>query len=216
MKEMKHFPVFVFIFFLGIGLLFPRAGIREYIEMFALQGNNSIRFSLETYKERDGEVPLVLSFDGLEVSHPGNASLRSAAAGGDYSWTGDMLGGDRNLYFTIYEQNPVRTRLRLKNKNTPALLTVNRQKKEAAFYIGDSPLKLNPLRAAFQELPLAGLYELIITGSNVHTYKRFIYKPAAGVFYAVPFHLATVSLDLENCPVWAIKTGEQKIKKERE
>jgi len=216
MKEMKHLLVFIFIFFQGMGLLRPQAGIREYIEMFALQGNNSIQASLETYKERDGKVPLVLSFDGLEVSSPGNAGFQSAAAGGDYSRIGDMLCGDRNLYFTIYEQDPVRTRMRLKNKNMPVLLIVNRQKKEVVFYIGDSPLKLTPPRAAFQELALTGLYELTFTGSNVHTYKRFIFKPADGVIYAVPFHPAPVSLDLDNCPVWAIKMGEEKIKKEKE
>ena len=202
---MKHFSVLVFIFFTGISLLFPRVEIDEYIETFEIRENPGILFFIEHYRQRKDHVPVVFSFGDLEVTLPVKID-DPAAAGGIEARINEIAVGEIGLRFTIYEQNPVRTRIRLGDKSIPVLLKINREKKEAAFYIGNRPLKLSGIRVKYKEIAVRELYELTFWGTGVCTYKRFFLEPAAGVIYAVPSYSAFISIDVDKHPVWALKT----------
>ena len=214
---MKHFLVLTFIFCMASGLLFSREESIYWIEIFELHGERMFRVSIESKWERNGGTPVVLSFGGLETSLMFNADDLAAAAGGDNTWISKMLTGDMSLFLTSYEQNPVRTRMRLLDKNKPVILKINRENQQVEFYIGNKRLKLNPIRISFRVIaPVErGLYELIFEGTDaeVHTYKRFIFQSAAGTIYAVPPYKAIADSDLNSSRIWAIEVNQTIIKK---
>lgn len=183
---MRNLLTVILAFFIVPSLLFPQIGSDDFTGRFDVQGDNSFRISIESYMERNGWIPVVLSFGDLEICV--SAKTDSLAAAGVEAGIGEMLFGDGNPLFTIYEQNPVRTRMRLSEKSTPVILKINLGKKQVEFYIGNSQLKLNPIHVTFKEIAPGWLYELNFGGDDVYTYKRFIFDPAAGVIYtALPY-----------------------------
>lgn len=209
---MKNFLNLILMFFMVSSLLFPLfpqfpwTGPDDFTGVFVLQEDFTMRVSIESGWERGGRIPVVLSFGDLEVSlwmKGGNLATAAAVETG----ISEMLSGDINLPLFVYEQNPVRTRMRLSDENMPIILKLNRQKKQAAFYIGNSRLKLNCIRVTFTEIVPGELYELTFYGFDVYTYKRFIFKPPIGAIYAVPIHhRAAVAFEPEfdEKNVWAV------------
>ncbi len=202
---MRHFPVLILIFFIVSSPLFSPEESTHWIETFELQGKHMFRVSIESYMERNGWVPVVLSFGDLEVCLPAKAD--DLAAAGVETGISEIVVEDINLPFTIYEKNPVRTRMRMKDNNIAVTLKINRGKKQAAFYIGDSPLKVGCMRVIFKEIASSGpwLYQLNFGGKDVYTYKRFIFEPASGTIYSVPSLRAPFNIELNpgKNDVWA-------------
>jgi hypothetical protein len=193
---MRHVPVLILIFFIVSSPLFSPEEPTHWIETFELQGKHMFRVSIENYMERNGWVPVVLSFGDLEVFMAANADDLPAA--GVETGISEILVEDIDLPFTIYEKNPVRTRMRMKDNNIPVTLKINRVKKQAAFYIGDSPLKMGCIRVTFKEIDSPGswLYQINFGGKDVYTYKRFIFEPASGNIYSVPSLRAPFNIEL--------------------
>jgi len=211
---MKFFLIVVLIVLVGSSLQFPldepgQTGHRDpgdFTGTFEIQWNPGIRVSIERGWERNGRVPVVLSFGDLEVSLSVKAGNMTAAAGIE-TGISEMLSGDINLPFTIYEQNPARTRMRLSDESMPVILKINREKTQAAIYIGNSRLKLNPIRVTSSEIVPGELVELTFTGLDVYAYKRFIFKNPGKTIHALPLHPAPGTLEPEfnKNNVWAIK-----------
>lgn len=205
---MKHFSIVIPIFFMVSSLLFSWVGANDSIETFEIHEDYSPRVSIESWWERNGWIPVVLSFGTLQVSLPVNADDLAAAGGGE-TGISEMLVGDINLLFDIYEHNPVRTRMRLLDKNMPVTFKINRVEKQAAFYVGNRRLKCAPIRVTFTEIaPTTLLYELNFGGKDVYTYSRFIFDSSTGNIYSVCRSLN--SLNLETSPIWAKKIDREK------
>ena len=212
---MKHFSIVIPIFFMVSSLLFSWVGANDSIETFEIHEDYSPRVSIESWWERNGWIPVVFSSGTLQVSLPVNAADLAAAGGGE-TGISEMLFGDINLPFDIYEHNPVRTRMRLLDKNMPVTFKINRVEKQAAFYVGNRRLKLAPIRVTFTEIAPERLYELNFGGKNVHTYSRFIFDSSAGNIYSVCRSLNP--LNLETSPIWAKKIDreQERFIKQRE
>jgi hypothetical protein len=206
---MKNFLTTILAIFIVSIPLFPQIGSDDFSGIFEIQGDYSFRVSIESYMERNGWIPVVLSFGDLEVCVPVNTRDLASPAGVEYGIS-KMLFGDSDFLFAIYEQNPVRTRMRLLEKSTPVILRINRGEKQVGFYMGNSRLRLEHVRVTFREIAPGWLYQLDFGGRDVYTYKRFIFEPDAGAIYAIPPHREPFNIDIyfdENAAgvVWARK-----------
>ncbi len=220
---MKNLIVLFFMVFIVLSLLHPRiepghTGSVEpdnFTGTFVIQEDGCVRLSIESYRERNGWIPVIISFGDLEVSASVNSG--SLATAGAEHRISEMLFGDIYLLFDIYKHNPVRTRMRLLDKNIPVTFKINRVEKQAAFYIGNRRLKLAPIRVMFTEIaPTTWLYELNFGGKDVYTYSRFIFDSSTGNIYSVCRSLNP--LNLETSPIWAKKIDreEERFIKQRE
>jgi hypothetical protein len=151
-------------------------------QIFEIQGNNIIRLSIETYKEKDGWTPVVLSIGDLEVSLWMNTSGQVTEMQKD---------GFRPIHsvFTI-------------NLTTYEMLKINREREQVEFYIGDSKLKFNHISAEFREID-PGMYELRFSPATVHTMSRLIYWETSRNIYATDQRSGPV--DLGKSHIWAKK-----------
>jgi hypothetical protein len=192
---------------------FPWSESYDTTKIFEIQGNNIIRLSIESYKEKGGWTPVVLSIGDLEVSLWMNASGQVAEMQMDESRPVhsifrinlskyEMMIGKRNFNLIISEQNRVRQRMSLFNKNVPFVLKINREREQVEFYIGDSKLKFNHISAEFREID-PGMYELRFGPATVHTMSRLIYWETSGNIYATDQRSGPV--DLEKSHIWAKK-----------
>lgn len=194
------------VFLMGVmvlGFVFSSRGTTDTMETFELRGDTGIRFSvsIESYREANGWTPVVLCFGDLEIAL--KVSSEQLAAEGINSLVNEILTGPIDLDFTLYEQNPVRTRMRLADETVPITLKLNRENHQAAFFIGGVPLKFHRLRVVTDEITPRGWHRLTFSGKDVHTYKKFIYEPFSGTIHAVPHHYPLSILNLENGTLWA-------------
>lgn len=182
-------------------------------KIFEIQGNNIIRLSIESYKEKDGWTPVVLSIGDLEVSLWMNTNGQVTEMQKDgfrpihsvftiNLTTYEMLVGERNFNLMISEQNRVRQRMSLFDKNVPVVLKINREREQVEFYIGDSKLKFNHISAEFREID-PGMYELRFGPATVHTMSRLIYWETSRNIYATDQRSGPV--DLGKSHIWAKK-----------
>lgn len=221
---MKNFIVLFFMVFIVSSLLHPRiepgyTGSGEsdnFTGTFVIQEDGCVRLSIESYREKNGWIPVIISFGDLEVSASVNNGSLAAAASGAEHMISEMLFGDIYLLFDIYEHNPVRTRMRLLDKNMTVTFKINRVEKQAAFYVGNRRLKLAPIRVTFTEIAPGWLYELNFGGKDVYTYSRFIFDSSIGNIYSVCRSLNP--LNLETSPIWAKKIDreQERFIKQRE
>lgn len=219
MKSKNHqVLIVVLVLFVFQGILCPGVEPGDFTDIFELQGAYNTRVSLEKGWAREGSIPGILTFGDLEITQPISAAVLEDA-GGIEAGVSAMLLGDGGPVFTVYEQNTLRTRMWLAAENIPVILKINREKKQGAFFIAGSRLKLEYLRVTFTEIVAGESYELMFDGPDVHAYKRFIFNSSAGAIRAVPFE-GEPSIpddpvfegDVEP-PVWAIKViHEEPIK----
>ncbi len=212
---MKNFQTILFMIFMVTCLPclpFPhnnagQIGGSDFTGTFELQGEDGIRVSIEKGWERNGRIPVVLSFGDLEISLAVNAGHPAAPAGIE-TGIGEVLAENPNFFFTVYNQSPVRTRMRPADERTPVMVKINHEKKKAEFYIGNNRLKLNSIRAVFKEIEPGELYRLTFSGIGVYMYSGFIFKRSAGAIYTVPPGREPFNPDLELTEknVWAIRT----------
>lgn len=189
----KNFLTVILMIYLLSNPLFSRVGPGQarssmpddFTGNFVLQQNPSIRVSIDHGWERDGWIPVVLTFGGLEVYQRVNADDIAAAAGIE-TGISKMLVEDMDISFFTYEQNPMRTRMELLDNSKPVRLKVNRKKRQVEVYVGNSRLKLKPIRVKFTEITPGELYELTFVGLKVRTQKSFIFLPSRGVIYTAP------------------------------
>ncbi len=216
---MKNFLNLILMFFMVSSLLFPLfpqfswTGPDDFTGVFVLREDFTMRVSIESGWERGGRIPVVLSFGDLEISLSVKAEVLAAAVDVE-SGISEMLCGDINLPFIIYDQRPARTRMKLADKSQPVQLKINREKKQAEVYVGNSRLKLNPIRVTCKEIVPGELVELMFGGTEVYTYERFMYKFSRKSIYTVPLHRTPVNLEPEfdKKNLWAIKVDTEQEK----
>lgn len=177
--------------------------------VFVLQGDSTLRVSIDSGWERNGWVPVFLAFDHLEFCLRVKAENLSHAYGLETEIS-RMLSEDMNLPFLTYEQNALRTRMKLLDTGQPIQLAINRGTGLAEVLIGDSRLNIEPVHVNFDEIRQGELYELTFTGPDVFTFNRFVLAQSEGVIYAVfrfdtfdRFALAPNSN--KEWSVWAVK-----------
>lgn len=213
---MKFLTVILMIYLVSSSI-FPRTGpgqtwsgnSDDLYGTFVLREDIPLRVSIDTGWERNGRIPVFLSFGGLKVCVRVKAGDLSHALGAD-TGISDMLTEDMNLPFTTYEQNPLRTRMKLLDKSKPVKLEINRETGRVEVYVGGSRLKLNPIRVRFTPIAPGELVELTFMDRNVHSNRKFVFLPARGIIYAVPRRVRL--LDIHPDPgknkewtVWAVK-----------
>ena len=200
--------------------LFPGVGAGEtwngnpenFTGLFVLQGNTNLRVSIETGWERDGRIPVVVAFGGLNVYLRVNAGDLDQNTGIE-TRVSELLVDDMNLDFITYEQNPLRTRMKLSDNSRPIQLKIDRNRRVEVF-IGGSRLKLTPIHIAFAEIEPGELYRLTFAGPDVIPIKRFIFWPSRGIIQAPPRRGARFMIDAypgNNAvwPVWAVKIEQE-------
>ena len=197
------------------GFGFPWYDSNDAIDSFVIQGKNIIRLSIETYKEKDGWTPVVLSIGDLRISlwMDSNGQVTETQTD-EYRpdrsvftinlSTYEMRVGERNFHLIVSEQNRVRQRMSLFDKNIPVVLKINRDREQVEFYIGGGKLKLSAIRAEFREVD-PGLYELGFESSIIHTMSRLIYWEISGNIYATDQRSGPV--DLGTTQIWAKKSS---------
>ncbi|MCI0471067.1 MAG: hypothetical protein L0Y73_05360, partial [Candidatus Aminicenantes bacterium] len=128
------------------------------IDTFLISCKN-IRLAIESYKEKNGWTPLVLSLENIELHFwSGKDGLvrerkEDILQGLPPVFRVDMetkrLALEKQSYpFVVYEQDRVRTRMRLIEKNIRVRLEINNLDKKAALFIGENKLKLSRLSGA--------------------------------------------------------------------
>jgi len=225
---MKNVLSVIFIIYISLGPFFYRVGLSQpgsaepddFSGVFVLQDKSPLRVSIESGWERMGEIPVVLTFGYLEVSLEVNAD-ELANAESIETVVCEQLDERMNFSFFIYEQNPLRTRMKLLDKRQPVQLIIDPGGKYGVeAFVGSSRLKMVPIRVTFAEEVPGELYQLRFEGPNVDTHRRFIFMPSRGVIYAAPFNNDRFKVDSiptrnTEWAVWAVKVEpeeEQLIK----
>lgn len=179
-------------------------------EIFVLQESTPLRISIETYKQIDGWIPVVLSLCGLDISlwmdASGNVSemqpvdSRSFAPLFFIDLDYLVLSSDEwSTELEIYEQNKVRTRLQALKADIPVLLRLDRVQKSAEIFLGGYGTRLNPVEAAFMEIE-PDLEELKLSGPQIQVLPKLVYWQEIGTIYSTLFR--GERFDLERSRVW--------------
>ena len=132
-------------------------------EIFVLQESTPLRISIETYKQKDGWTPVVLSLCGLDiflwmdvsgkVSEMRPVDSRSFAPLFFINLDSAVLSSDEwSTELEIYEQNEIRIRLQALKADIPVLLRLDRVQKSAEIFLGGYRTRLNPVEATFMEI----------------------------------------------------------------
>ena len=188
----KHM-IFLLAIMMVLSMFSPYMLPGDSLEIFPDRGNHYTGFSIESYRQINGWTPVVLFSGDLELA------LRMNKAGQVFEWISEDYSkiqplftidfrceeirlGQRHFPFLIYEQNPVRTRIRFLHEDEPVTLGINRQQNQVKFYLNGSRLPLNLLGAKFT--PIAyGRYELRFIGPVVLTDPVFICETDTGKIY---------------------------------
>jgi len=179
-------------------------------EIFVLQESTPLRISIETYKQINGWIPVVLSLCGLDISlwmdASGNVSemqpvdSRSFAPLFFIDLDYLVLSSDEwSTELEIYEQNKVRTRLQALKADIPVLLRLDRVQKSAEIFLGGYGTRLNPVEAAFMEIE-PDLEELKLSGPQIQVLPKLVYWQEIGTIYSTLFR--GERFDLERSRVW--------------
>ncbi len=216
----------IFIVYISLNPISSRGGLHrpvsgepdDFSGVFLIKDKSPLRVSIESGWERMGKVPVVLTFGHLEVSLEVNADDLANAERIE-TVVCERLDEGMDISFFIYEQNPLRTRMKLLDERQPVLLRID-QKRECVVeaFVGNNRLKLNPIRVTFTEEVPGKLYELRFVGPNVNTHRRFIFIPSRGIIYAAPFSSERLKVDAApdrntEWTVWAVKIdpGEEQL-----
>ncbi|MCP5047984.1 MAG: hypothetical protein GY940_12480 [bacterium] len=191
----------------------------DFTGIFLIRAAPSIRVSIEQGWEKNGWIPVVLAVGNLELyfrmNKEGEVTGVTNVTGKRWRVDPDNAGirvGGANLPFTIYEQNPLRTRMRLTDNAEPVLLAIDREKKQAVFYIGSSGWRVENIRVSLGKAGPGGLYKLTFGGGAVHTHGKLFLEPAAGNIYAVKHRRGAFNIDINSTPVWGVKVYKEELK----
>jgi len=191
---MRYLLTLILVIYLASTPLFPLTGSMQLaVENpgnisgeFALVDDTPLRVSIDTGWERNGNIPVFLVFNDLEVMLGVSTENLSRAVSTE-TWISEMLVEDNNLPFVTYEKNPLRTRMELPGKSKPIKLDINGEKGIVEFYIGDSRLKLDPIHVKLTAITPGALYELTFMGPGFHVrqHGKLVFAPSRGIIYNV-------------------------------
>jgi hypothetical protein len=179
-------------------------------EIFALKDSTPLRISIETYMEKDGWTPVVLSVCGLDiflwmdasgkVSEMQPVDSRSLAPLFFIDLDYPVLSSDEwSTELEIYEQNEIRIRLQALKADIPVLLRLDRAQKSAEIFLGGYRTRLNPVEATFMKIE-PDLEELKLSGPQILVLPKLVYWQEIGTIYSTLFR--GERFDLERSRVW--------------
>ncbi len=150
------------------------------------------RLSIESGRQSGEELPVVFCFGKLEISRMFKLEELTSV-----------------VDFTVYEQNPVRTRMRPAEKDKKIRLEINREREQGTLYLDGRLLTLNPIRVKLKQTSLPGLYQLVFSGKGVYTYSKFVLEEYTGNIYWVPFHISLANFNFNHSYLWAVRVTGQ-------
>jgi hypothetical protein len=217
---MKKNVVFVWIALLLLSLspVFPGTGSNKATETFLLTEDSPICLSFESYKEKDGWTPVVLSLGELEcllwMDEAGRVTEMRESGGHSVEpvcsidvLAQSLVKDADSLNFEVYEQNNIRTRWRLSPGEPagPAAKKILFREEGIDITLGNLGLRLNHAAWEFKELS-PGVYRVEFHGPMVNMHRPLVYEKAAGIIYS--------NLGLDNELIrgqnrtWAMKNRE--------
>ena len=213
--KMRKFWMSILTVVLVSSFAFPRDESYDTTQSYVIQGNDIIRLSIESYKEKDGWTPVVLSIGDLRISLWMDTNGQVTEMQMDEFCpahsvftinltTYEMRVGERNFNLIISEQNRVRMRMSLFDKNVPVMLKINKEREGVEFYIGDSKLNFCDISVEFREIN-SGIYEFRFGPEMEHTMSRLIYWDTSGNIYTTDQRSGPV--DLGKSHIWAKKVS---------
>ncbi len=217
---MNRKTIFLLIFVLISFQLFSSIFQNEKKDTFFLQKKINIIFSIESYLKKNKWTPILISIRDLNFflwmdengrvnEYPEIVNLKKKPI-----FTIDFLSKtifiDKQYFsFDIYEQNHIRTRIKLIRENEPVILKIHPYNRQVDFYIGQSKLNIDTIKADFMET-FPGFYEIKFIGRSVFSYSDFILERENGIIYSTNYKKIANKF---NKNVWAKKRvdlGEQK------
>ncbi|MGE5342022.1 MAG: hypothetical protein ACM3SY_11145 [Candidatus Omnitrophota bacterium] len=204
------------LFFYQVG--FSQTGKSERIVFsgdFLLKEGARLRVSIDRGWERNGQVPVVLTFNELEIIATIDAAELPTAEDQMITKINNVFFEGAPFPFKVYEQNALRTRLEL-TEGKPVQLKINEQG-QVEFLLGGSRLKLDTFHAVFREIKNTQstqekTYELDFIGSKVISRNQFTYVPSKDSIYVAsrfgrPSNLSAAmkANEGDGLAVWAVK-----------
>jgi hypothetical protein len=192
MKQTKIFAVlFLSVFFIGFGQQNKPGNAKSFL----IRENAEMRISLETYKEIDGWMPLVISMEEIEF----DLWINSAGEVTEL-WTGNnenfiplfridlasnvivfpaqkssALAEQKNFCaFTVTESNPVRTRICVQGEESASALILDDREESAEFYLFSGRVPLTIFSAVIHNVSNS-LSEVRFSGPSVRAFGTFLY-----------------------------------------
>ena len=196
------------------------AQLKYETEIFALQESAPLRISIETYKQKDGWTPVVLSLGGMDIflwmDARGGVSDRQP----EYSRAFaplffidlenlELSSEEWSMGLRIYEQNEVRTRLQALESDIPVLLRIQRAQTSAEIFLGGYRTRLNPVAATFMEIE-PDLEELRLSGPHVLVLPRLVYWQKVGTIYSTLFRGEGFNLGWSH--IWGKRIERRKLR----
>lgn len=191
---MRYLLTVVLAIFLVSGPLFPSTGQAQtgggnpgnLSGEFVLVDDTPLRVSIDTGWERNGNIPVFLVINDLEVILGVSSENLSYAASAE-TFISDMLTEYGGLSFVTYEKNSLRIRMELMDKNKPVKFYIDGEKGMVEFYIGDSRLKLDTLHVKLTAITPGALYELTFMGPGFHVrqHGKLVFAPSRSIIYNV-------------------------------
>lgn len=180
--------VFMFIIMAPCGSVYAQAANPEG-ETFEILGDDMPRIFIEGDNQDHGESRVVFCMGKLEVSRLCRIEELMSI-----------------MDFIIYEQNPVRTRLRPAYGGIPIRLDINRGTGQGKLYLDYGWFTIHTIRVSIKPTALAGLYRLVFSGKGVYSYSEFVLEEYTGNIYCMPFHIPLEHIGPSY--LWAVKAAD--------
>lgn len=187
---------------------------------YAMQGPARIVVSVEKGWQRDGVVPVCVMVNGIEstlfMTPDGRVSTERPSPSQDHhafgalfqlnATNGTLVSGTWHSSGEIYEQNELRTRIRLNVENVELLLSADGSRATINLAGLEIPLRARLIKQA------DGSEELSLGERPMHGFERLLLDRATGTIVretALPVSANGQTQRTRNC--WAVsKTGESK------
>ena len=178
------------------------------IESYTVE-KSEMRITIDHFYRHQGLTPVVLSFGVLEISGAMDESglvqdTADAARQGaappllvvDLPGKLVTVGGEKSQAI-VYEQNSVRTRLRLVKQDIPVILDLDWENKKGEFRFGGSRLTVT---IQTEETSL-GVFRIRLLNPAIMVMTTLLYLPSTGTIHRTGDPGSAV--DPAACPIWA-------------
>ncbi|MCP5053047.1 MAG: hypothetical protein GY940_38120 [bacterium] len=167
-------------------------GANRNEETFEILRGDIPKLFIESDRQSDEKLPVVFCIGKLEISQMFEVEELTSV-----------------MDFIVYEQNPVRTRMRPAGKDNKIRLEINREREQGTLYLGSRLFFLNPIRVKLRQTSLPGLYRLVFSGKGVYTYSTFVLEDQTGNIYQVPHHISLANFNFNHSYLWAVRVTGQ-------
>lgn len=213
MKKKMFFYFILLVFSLGS---FPKTFESEVTETFSLQNSIDIRISIENYQKKNGCTPLILSFGDLNLSlwmhRDGQVTEFPKKENSIFiiNIESEYILLDSIYYsFFIYEENNIRTRIKLIKEQEPVMLKIHPYNNRLSFYIGRSKLNIGSIKVKINDW-YSGISTIKFISQSVFTYSDFLLEKNNRIIYSVDYRLNKTQLRRDPWGKKPLSLGDKK------